>query len=283
MTGLDLVLTGPQGQAPAASGAGWVQRTLGGIEPTLPRWRAIARALKAQPGLWQDADHVLLLADDVQIGAGGVDEFFRTMRQHALAIAQPSLAWRSQFCDPTALHNPSFVYRHVNRIDLAAVAFSAAELARWLPWLDTLGEASLLSRLLPLCHDDPVRGAAVIDAVQAERLAAPSDHELAEPGWPEALQADGPHREGGATWGGLGLRGRYASLFDDTREECLGLLAVGYACAVQDPAPIGEVFLRHFLRSLDPPPPAIRLSAPPPEVPELRRSPIVALRPEVAS
>jgi hypothetical protein len=266
MNAPDLVLTGLRGRVPAgqpAPGAApWTWRQVDLGDGQVPRWRAIAQALAESPALWQDAGHVLVLADDVEIGATGVGELFHVMRQCELQVAQPSLAWRSHFAEPTALHNPSFLLRHTNRLDLAAVAFSAAALRRWLPWLAALPDTAALARLLPLACDDPLRATAVVDAVQVERTAPAAEAEFAEPEWAGELQADGPHREAAACWGGISLRGRAVSLFDDTREEFLGLLAAGYACAVPEPQPIGEVFLQHFARSLEPAPQPLRLPSP---------------------
>jgi hypothetical protein len=269
----DLVLTGAAGLAPAGvplAGAPWIQRAL--ALDAGPRWRAIAEALLAQPELWQDAGCVLVLADDVEIGATAVSELFRVMRTCGLRVAQPSLAWRSHFADPTTLHNPCFVYRHANRVDTAAIAFSADALRDCLPLLRDAPDAALLARLLPAGQDEPLRGAAVVDAVQALRTAPAAAEEFAEPAWPEILQGDGPHREAGFSWGGLGLRGQYTSLFDTTRDEFLGALTAGYACAVQDAQAIGEVFLQHFSRSLEAAPQPLVPRAP---APRLRRSPIL--------
>ena len=270
---IDLVLTGAAGIAPAGvplAGTPWIHRALALGEG--PRWRAIAEALLAQPALWQDAGCVLVLADDVEIGATAVSELFRVMRSCGLRIAQPSLAWRSHFADPVTLHNPCFVYRHANRVDTAAIAFSADALRDCLPLMRDVPDAAILARLLPTGQDEPLRAAAIVDAVQAQRTAPAAPEELAEPAWPELLCFDGPHREAGYSWGGLGLRGQYASLFDATRDEFLGSLAAGYACAVQDPLPIGEVFLQHFSRSLEAAPQPLVLPAP---APRLRRSPIL--------
>lgn len=269
----DLVLTSAAGKAPAGTppaGTPWIHRTfeLG----TGPRWRAIAEMLARNEAVWKDAGCVLVLADDVEIGATAVSELFRVMRTCELRIAQPSLAWSSHFVDPTTLHNPCFVFRHASRVDTAAIAFSADALRQCLPLLREVPDAAILSRLLPASQDDPLAAAVIVDGVQAQRAAPPAPEEFDEPAWPAALQGEGPHREGSYSWGGLGLRGQYVCLFTETRDEFLGSLAAGYACAVQEAEPIGEVFLTHFTRSLDTPPTALALRPP---TPRLRRSPIL--------
>jgi len=269
----DLVLTSTTGIAPAGEplpGAPWVHRTMT-LGPG-PRWRAIAEALAAAPEAWAEAGCVLILADDVEIGATAVSELFRVMRTCGLRIAQPSLAWRSHFADPTTLHNPCFVFRWANRVDTAAVAFSAEALRQCLPLLREVPDPATLARLLPAMQDEPLRAAVIVDGVQAQRTAPPAPDEFDEPRWPAVLDVDGPHRESSFSWGGLGLRGGFVGLFDETRDEFLGSLASGYACAVQDAAAIGEVFLQHFSRSLEPAPQALSLKPP---VPKLRRSPII--------
>jgi len=269
----DLVLSSAACKPPAGTpqgGTPWIHRTfeLGAG----PRWRAIAEMLARNEAVWKDAGCVLILADDVEIGATAVSELFRVMRTCELRIAQPSLAWSSHFVDPTTLHNPCFVFRHASRVDTAAIAFSTAALRQCLPLLREVPDAAVLARLLPASQDDPLAAAVIVDGVQAQRTAPPAAEEFDEPAWPAALQGDGPHREGAFSWGGLGLRGQYVALFTETRDEFLGSLAAGYACAVQEAQPIGEVFLTHFARSLDTPPGPLELRPP---MPALRRSPIV--------
>lgn len=273
---VDLVLT--TGAQALAEGDTWATGTLA-LPPHDPaaRWAAVAAELEANAAAWDVVDHVLVLADGVQLTAHAVAELFRIMRQGGLEIAQPSLGWSSHFTTPTALHNPSFVLRFVNCVDTHALAFSTRALRRWLPLMRAFPGDAALARLLTLCHETPLSAAAVVDAVQALRTLPPADHETAPPQWPAPLEATGPHHEAPMTWGGLALRGRCVALFDESREEFLGLLTAGYACAVQEPEPIGEVFLAHFARSLEPPPPAVSLqpcagSSPPPP---LRRSPII--------
>lgn len=282
----DLVLIGLNGLPPHGDpGPGDVPWALVPLPvPALPAhagggmalWRARVEALMARPALWQHAEHVLWLDDDVEISATGVTELFRLMRLHRLAVAQPSLAWRSHFCDAATLHNPSFMLRHVNRVDPAALAFSQAALRQFLPLLAAVPDPACLARLVPACQPDPLHGAAVVDAVQCQRTRAPADSEMADtPPWPPSLAGAGPHTEAAYTWGGLGQRGQRVGLFDPTREELLGLLTAGYACAVQEPAVLGEVFLQHFLRSLEAAPLPMSFQGPGGQARPLRRSPIV--------
>lgn len=276
-----VLLLGPRGREPlgeAPAGApGWRVLRLERQPSADTPWAERAAFLAAHPTLWQDAPQLLAWDDDVEISAVAVAELLRVMRQHGLSLCQPSLAWQSHFVDPTTLHNPSFVFRHTSRVDPAVLAIGQAELRRLLPLIQALPGRAALSRLLPACQDVPQAGAAVVDAVQALRTAEPAADEAAEPAWPAALAGDGPQHEGPLSWGGLGQRGQRARLFDDSRETFLGLLAAGYACAVAEPQPIGEVFLQHFARSLAPPPPPLDLRAPAQRAtaPALRRSPIL--------
>jgi len=276
-----VILLGPQGQepigeAPAGAPAWRIVRMDQPLSADRP-WAERAAFLAAHPALWQDAPQVLAWDDDVEIQAVAVAECLRLMRQHGLSLCQPGLAWSSHFADATTLHNPSFVYRYTSRLDTAVLAMGGGELRRLLPLLQALPARAALARLLPACQDVPQAGAAVLDAVQALRTAAPADTEFTEPEWPAVFAADGPQHEASLSWGGLGLRGQRVSLFDDSRETFLGGLAAGYACAVAEPQPIGEVFLQHFTRSLQPPPAALDLRAPDQRgtTPALRRSPII--------
>ncbi|MBQ0941963.1 hypothetical protein KAK07_01310 [Ideonella sp. 4Y16] len=276
-----VILLGPQGREPigdAPAGApAWrivrMDRPLSADRP----WAERVAFLAAHAALWQDAPQVMAWDDDIEIQAVAVAECLRLMRQHGLSLCQPGLAWNSHFADATTLHNPCFVYRHTSRLDSAVLAFGTAALRRLLPLMQAMPSRNALARLLPACQDVPQAGAAVLDAVQALRTSAPADEEFAEPDWPAVLAEDGPQHEAALSWGGLGLRGQRVALFDDSRETFLGLLAAGYACAVAEPLPIGEVFLQHFTRSLAPPPAALDLRAPDQRgsAPTLRRSPII--------
>jgi hypothetical protein len=274
MNATDLVLLSPGAEAPALSvGAEtpWVTLQLP-IETA--DWPAIAAALQAEPEAWADAGLVLVLGPGVRISGEAVVELFRIMRQHGLTIAQPSLTWRSHFVEPVTLHNPSFAWRHTSRIDTRAMAFEASALRRSLPLAASAASAAEFGRLLAATQARPDAGVAVIDAVQAERTTEPAADEWPQDGWPDDA-------EPAVTWGGCGQRGQRVTLFDATREECLGLLTAGFACAVQEPQAIGEVFLAHFVRSLETPPrpimpaPAIQPSPLSFTPQRLRRSPIV--------
>ena len=148
---------------------------------------AIARHLLHRPALWQDAAFVLCLADDVNIGAAGVDELFRVMRQHGLRAAQPSLAWRSHFVDAATLNNPSFLLRYTNRVDFAAIAFETAALRRWLHLLSALFDAATLARVLPLCCEE-TSGAR---RRRRPNAPAPAERQFPAPAWTGALRLTG--------------------------------------------------------------------------------------------
>lgn len=265
----DLVLRGrtPLSPDPAAT---WECVSLPGLESVA--WTDRVAPLVATHPAWRDAGLVLVLADDVEITPTAVTELFRLMRLHGLSLAQPSLAWRSHFVEPVTLHNPSFAWRHASRVDPAALAFAPAALATFCELASHAASTAELSARAAAWGPDPTATAAIVDAVQCVRTAEPAADE-----WPSP---DHPAAEPALTWGGLGLRGRRVSLFDDTREECLGLLGAGVACAVQEPHAIGDAMLQHFLRSLDPPPAAAHEAAPvapfsPIAWKRVRRAPIV--------
>lgn len=57
---------------------------------------AVAALLEQDPDLLYAYDHVLLLDDDIEIEAAGIDRLFREMQTHGLALAQPLLTPDSQ-------------------------------------------------------------------------------------------------------------------------------------------------------------------------------------------
>lgn len=213
------------------------------------KWATLAALLSLTAEQWASYDYVFLPDADLEASSDEINRLFDAAAAHRLALCQPSLGWRSHFRHPVSLHNPSFTLRQVNSIDLAAACFDATFLRSVLPMLALDPHGQVLGRVLPQMLRAAKQPCAVIDAVQVFRTSEPLDRTLEHTA--AELLSRFTLRDDEISYGGIGARGQRVSLFDSTREECLGLLVTGYACAVQEPAPLGEVFLQHFLLSLD--------------------------------
>lgn len=217
-----------------------------------PPFAKLHAVLTASMDDWREGGHVFFAADDLDATPEEIEQTFASASARALAVAQPSLGWRSHFESVTTLHNPGLELRYVSRVDTGALCVTTAHLLEILPLFEADPWGAALGQILPALQAQPSRGAAVIDAVQVLRtqpIAAPSD---------EALQMGaaiverlGVTLEGDYSWGGVDRDGKTLSLFDETREHFLGRLLCGYATAVQDPQPLGEVLVSHLVRSLD--------------------------------
>lgn len=245
--------------------------------PGAPRWAALHAMLAATAETWLGHGRVLLLADDVDATPAEIAQVFELAERHELALAQPSLGWRSHFDAAITLHNPSFSLRYTNCVDPAALCVTTALLHDVLPLLALDPRGRELGRILPALLPEPARGAAVLDAVQVLRTREPAPS--APDPEADALQARLPLPDAADfNWGGVTRAGRALSLFDPTqRDAFLGALTAGYAAAVQEPEVLGGVFLSHLVRSFDAQPTcAVEPEPAPPPQPVLRRSPIVA-------
>ena len=110
-------------------------------------WADIGDALAHLAPQWLAAEQVLLLMPGMQMDASQALALFEVQRRHGLALAQPSLSWDGYFADPCTLHNPAFVYRHTNRLDPHALAFSREGLQACLPVMGALPAAAAWARL----------------------------------------------------------------------------------------------------------------------------------------
>jgi len=232
------------------------------------KWQVLFEALKDTGRQWAQYRHVFLPDDDLDITPEEIEALFSIAEEEGFALCQPSLGWRSHFTEAISLHNPLFRWRSVNAVDFAAPCFEAQALAQAVPLFAQDPTASLLGRVIPARLAKAHRVTAVVDAVQVLRTQA---HQAEPAPLSETLAAEAAALEAGEfNWGGMGTRGQRLSLFSDAREAFLGALVTGYACAVQEAQVLGEVFLQHFMRSLEPPPAAFE----PASRPSLRRSPI---------
>lgn len=253
----DLVVIGPRGAMPfgddvAVSRSWRVLQLQEPVDAARP-WRQLAPALLERAAIWESCELVLVLTDDVSIGASEVTELFHVMRANHLTLAQPSLSWQGHAVDITTRHNPAFTFRRTSCVDSAALAMSSAQMRDMLPLMAALPEPMLIARLLPACQSDPVAGAAVVDSVQAMRQAPPTGHEPPA-SWPDALQRGGSHLEGAYAWSGQTAAGLALSLFEDSCTTFIGQLAMGFATQGPDPDALGRLLMAHSARSNGPRP-----------------------------
>ncbi len=73
-------------------------------------------------------ERVAFIDDDILCSAEAISGCFVIGRQHGLSIWQPSLSWDSFFTYGGTLHNPSFILRYVNYIEMMCPFFTTSAL-----------------------------------------------------------------------------------------------------------------------------------------------------------
>jgi hypothetical protein len=103
------------------------------VDAAGPKWHGLFQLFRNQPGLLERYDYVWLPDDDVLISQHHINLMFETMRQHDLALAQPSLTPRSFFSWLITLQNPMTRLRWTNFVELMIPCFQSGLLQQCLP------------------------------------------------------------------------------------------------------------------------------------------------------
>lgn len=86
-----------------------------------------------QPDLLDRYDHIALIDDDIVCNAQDINRCFAIGRDHRLSLWQPSLAWRSHCTYGVVLHNPNFILRYTNFVEMMCPFFTSGHLRAALP------------------------------------------------------------------------------------------------------------------------------------------------------
>jgi hypothetical protein len=151
-------------------------------------WRAIVSTL------WnriEGYDRIAFLDDDISCNAADIAKCFELGKQYDLQLWQPSLSWSSYFTFGGTLHNPAFLLRYVNFVEMMCPFMTRGTLDRI---KDTffLGLESGID--LVWCSLIPAaeRRCAIIDAVQIEHT-RPVGQDKAANGFVHRMYEDDIH------------------------------------------------------------------------------------------
>jgi hypothetical protein len=123
--------------------------------------------LRENPDIFRRYDHIALMDNDLVCDAREINRCFAIGRQYKLSLWQPSLSWTSYFTYGVFLHNPLYLLRYVNFIEMMCPFFTSDHLQRCLPIL-SMGLETAIDRLWCRIRPDWRDAYAVIDAVQVE-------------------------------------------------------------------------------------------------------------------
>lgn len=135
------------------------------IDSKGPKWPALQELLLNHPDLVDEYDYIWLPDDDLAATKADINLLFDICATHRLAVAQPSLDWRSYFGHLTTLRNPRFALRFTNYVEVMAPCFASATLARAVPLFGANLSGWGLDFIWPKLTPNPNADIAIIDSV----------------------------------------------------------------------------------------------------------------------
>ena len=181
-------------------------------------------------------DRVWFPDDDLKMTKAQINSFFEIVEKHNFALAQPALTRDSYISHLVTLHNPLFLLRFTNFVEIMAPCFSRDFLLRVLPSFKENLSGWGLDFLWPSCVSDWTK-IAIVDAVavcHTRPIGGPNYPFLAGTGknatqemW-ELLAKYGLSLEHPFVRGGIDELGRMLSMFDATAVTLTEKLISGY-------------------------------------------------------
>lgn len=189
-----------------------------------PKWLGLHALLTSGQIDWQRYERIWLPDDDLACTPESIDRLFMLAEYHELALCQPSLSHDSYISHAGTVHNPRFLLRRTNFVEVMAPVLTRELLERVLPTLTENDSGWGLDYLWPMFVDRPRRDIGVLDAIQIRHT-----RPVGGPNY-EKLKAMGksPHQELAA------LRRKYE--LDDIAHLCWSAVTVdGTEMSMDDP------------------------------------------------
>ena len=196
------------------------------------KWAGLHALLVSGRVDWQAYERIWLPDDDLACTPEAIDRFFMLADYHELHLCQPSLSHDSYISHATTVHNPRFMLRRTNFIEVMAPLLTRELLERVLPTLIENESGWGLDFLWQMFLDRPRRDAGVIDAVQIRHtrpVGGPNYAKMKEQGkspWDELnrlLRKYALHDRAQLCWSAVGADGVELSL--ENLDEAMPLLS----------------------------------------------------------
>lgn len=123
-----------------------------------------AALFRTHPELLARYDFIALFDDDLLVSAKDVERLFELGERFELDLFQPSLTWNSHFTFGAVLHNPRYLLRYTNVVEMMCPVFRSAHLLRALPLFDLSFETGI-DLLWCRLTDEPWLRYAIVDDV----------------------------------------------------------------------------------------------------------------------
>jgi hypothetical protein len=123
-----------------------------------------ATLFRQYPDLLDRYDFIALFDDDLRATQADLERLFQIGAGYGLDLFQPSLSWSSHFTYAATLHNPRYLLRYTNMVEMMCPVFRAIHLRRALPLFDCSFETGI-DLLWCRLTDAPRFRYAIVDAV----------------------------------------------------------------------------------------------------------------------
>jgi hypothetical protein len=130
------------------------------------KWNGIFAFFQAYPKTLEQYDFFWLPDDDIEASCKRIEMMFETMATRQFELAQPSLSKESYLSHLITLHNPFFVYRRVNFVELMVPVFSQTLLVKTLPLFENTRTGFGMDYVWHRFTTDPTQKVAVLDNVE---------------------------------------------------------------------------------------------------------------------
>jgi hypothetical protein len=127
------------------------------------KFDSLVRHFKADPGLLDRYDYILIPDDDVIMEARDINRFFEIVVEHDLTVAQPAMAMESYFSHHMLLQCPQFKLRYSNFVESMAFCMKTSHFKRILPIWEIFKTGWGSDHIWALLMDDPGFHAAIVD------------------------------------------------------------------------------------------------------------------------
>jgi len=131
-----------------------------------PKWSGLHALLTSGQLDWQAYEQIWLPDDDLACTPEAIERLFMLADYHGLHLCQPALSHDSYISHGGTVHNPRFLLRRTNFVEVMAPLLSREMLGRVLPTMIENGSGWGLDFLWQMFLDRPREDAGVIDAVQ---------------------------------------------------------------------------------------------------------------------
>jgi len=142
------------------------------------KWDGLFNFFRENPAVLDEYNYFWLPDDDVQSTTADVNRFLDLAARYDLELCQPALDWQSDFSHLITVHNPRFLLRYTNFVEIMIPLLSRKLMKRSLPRMEHTMSGFGLDMVWPEWTSDLRRSIAIVDAIQMHHARKRADGEL---------------------------------------------------------------------------------------------------------